>query len=543
MKIGIDLDNTLICYDEVFFLAAKKRSLLSHGVGTNKKAIRSYIRNLPDGEKIWQDLQGEVYGKLIDQATLFAGAKRVLARCNLRGINVEVVSHKTEFANFCGTCVPLRDVAIEFLEDRGLCGDLNYSLINKVSFFDTREEKIGYIRKEEFDWFIDDLQEILNHPSFPDGTKKIEFCPSGGRERSGQERVNSWSEVEDLVLGAWQQTELLKVVQRLDLEPPTGIEWIGGRANSGVAKVVFSQKDQLALKIYARDEKHDRYKSEQTAFQSLKQCGETQTPSALGGDKNLGIGLISWVDGDPVLTPDAGDLDQALKFLRRLHNLRSDDRFRNVSRASAAMFCGLELQDQVEERFRLLCTHAIESEMLSDFLKNEVNPAIVNAKKWAQANWPRGNFEKSLDRRLLTLSPSDFGFHNCLKQQNGKLMFIDFEYFGWDDPSKLCVDFLLHPAMELAPNLKREWLVGIREIYGQEVLARATAAFGLLAISWCLIMLNGFRKDFHAKKRLVNPQADWPNNKDIKEILTRVRYRIAKVNSYPDLADTLLDPS
>ena len=97
--------------------------------------------------------------------------------------------------------------------------------------------------------------------------------------------------------------------------------------------------------------------------------------------------------------------------------------------------------------------------------------------------------------------------------------------------------------MELAPNLKREWLVGVREIYGQEVLARATAAFGLLAISWCLIMLNGFRKDFHAKKRLVNPQANLPNNKDIKETLTRVRYRIAKVNSHPNFADTTLDPS
>ena len=39
------------------------------------------------------------------------------------------------------------------------------------------------------------------------------------------------------------------------------------------------------------------------------------------------------------------------------------------------------------------------------------------------------------------LSPSDFGFHNALREPSGRLRFIDFEYAGWDDPAKLVGDF------------------------------------------------------------------------------------------------------
>ena len=38
------------------------------------------------------------------------------------------------------------------------------------------------------------------------------------------------------------------------------------------------------------------------------------------------------------------------------------------------------------------------------------------------------------------LSPSDFGLHNALRGQDGQLRFVDFEYFGWDDPVKLVSD-------------------------------------------------------------------------------------------------------
>ena len=93
-----------------------------------------------------------------------------------------------------------------------------------------------------------------------------------------------------------------------------------------------------------------------------------------------------------------------------------------------------------------------------------------------------------------TLSPSDFGFHNCLKGAHGRLTFLDFEYFGWDDPAKMVSDFLLHPAMDLDLPLKKRFLTGILQGLSQdESLAdRIETVYPLFGLKWCLIFLNRF---------------------------------------------------
>jgi hypothetical protein len=60
------------------------------------------------------------------------------------------------------------------------------------------------------------------------------------------------------------------------------------------------------------------------------------------------------------------------------------------------------------------------------------------------------DFDAELAEEMRTLSPSDFGFHNAIRKTDGTLCFIDFEYFGWDDPVKLTADFLHHPGMALS---------------------------------------------------------------------------------------------
>ena len=53
---------------------------------------------------------------------------------------------------------------------------------------------------------------------------------------------------------------------------------------------------------------------------------------------------------------------------------------------------------------------------------------------------------RSFPQRLRVLSPSDFGFHNALRRPDGTIVFVDFEYFGWDDPAKMMADAMLHPG-------------------------------------------------------------------------------------------------
>ncbi len=81
MRIGIDFDNTIITYDDVFLATARERGLVGADFAGRKQAIRDAIRLLPDGELSWQKLQGQVYGKGIAQAAMFEGVDAFLRRC------------------------------------------------------------------------------------------------------------------------------------------------------------------------------------------------------------------------------------------------------------------------------------------------------------------------------------------------------------------------------------------------------------------------------------------------------------------------------
>src|SRR5262245_60110918 len=99
MRVGIDFDNTIVTYDEVFRSTAIARGLIDATGAGEKRTIRDRIRLLPDGELCWQRLQGHVYGRGITQAKMFEGVDSFLRRCRRQKSPVVIVSHKTEFAH------------------------------------------------------------------------------------------------------------------------------------------------------------------------------------------------------------------------------------------------------------------------------------------------------------------------------------------------------------------------------------------------------------------------------------------------------------
>jgi hypothetical protein len=96
-----------------------------------------------------------------------------------------------------------------------------------------------------------------------------------------------------------------------------------------------------------------------------------------------------------------------------------------------------------------------------------------------------------------TLSPSDFGFHNALRRPDGRLVFVDFEYFGWDDPVKLVCDFLWHPGMTLDETIGRRFADGARRIFAADpdFEPRLARNFALYGLRWSLIVLNDYLRE------------------------------------------------
>lgn len=177
MRIGVDFDNTLIDYDQVFLGEAQARGLVDPDFGGSKRAVRDKIRLLPDGELAWQRLQGYVYGKGIGGARMFAGARDFLLRCRERRIPVFIVSHKTRYGNFDPDRVDLREAALAWLDEQQFFAP-GSALVerDRIFFADDRAEKLARIATLDCSHFIDDLEEVFADPGFPQGVRRILFA-------------------------------------------------------------------------------------------------------------------------------------------------------------------------------------------------------------------------------------------------------------------------------------------------------------------------------------------------------------------------------
>src|SRR5262249_37526411 len=183
LRIGIDFDNTIITYDEVFLATARAWGLIDTDFTGHKQAIRDAIRLLPDGELSWQKLQGQIYGKGLAQATMFEGVDAFLRRCRVGGVPVVIVSHKTEFGHHDPDRVNLREAARDWMTRHGFFDDSGFGIAPEAVHFETtRQGKLARIKELGVSHFIDDLEEVLSDPAFPQGVERILF--TGGKSAS-----------------------------------------------------------------------------------------------------------------------------------------------------------------------------------------------------------------------------------------------------------------------------------------------------------------------------------------------------------------------
>jgi hypothetical protein len=201
LRIGIDFDNTIITYDDVFRAAAAAGGLVVPSFSGNKQAVRDAIRLLPDGELAWQRLQGQVYGKGIGGATIVAGVEAFLRRCSKEGAAVVVVSHKTEYGHFDPDRVNLRRAALDWMAGQRLLGGDHGIALAGIYFESTRAEKLARIAALSLTHFIDDLEEVLSDPDFPPHVERILFADGAQPASASYVSCSTWRDIERQIFG------------------------------------------------------------------------------------------------------------------------------------------------------------------------------------------------------------------------------------------------------------------------------------------------------------------------------------------------------
>jgi phosphotransferase family enzyme len=284
-------------------------------------------------------------------------------------------------------------------------------------------------------------------------------------------------------------------------------EPIGAGRNSRVFRVDLDDGSaasprQAVVKFYRRDagDVRDRLRTEFGSLQFLWQNGVHAIPRPMAIAPDWQCGVYEYIPGEAAGSVPFGpdDIDASVEFLRRLTQLRSAPGSGALPAASEACFSLTEVVASVDRRLARLEAAAASdgAGAMRRWLDQTCSPLRIEVGEWCRAAAQRSQiaFDDEIGPAARTLSPSDFGFHNAIRRPDGTLAFVDFEYFGWDDPAKMIVDYLLHPGMALDDRLKGRFAAGVLAVFADvpALGARARIAYPLFGLKWALILLNDF---------------------------------------------------
>lgn len=200
MLIGVDFDNTIVCYDQAFHSVTLERGLIPAELPATKGSVRDYLRQI-GREDEWTELQGHVYGARMLDASPFPGVLEFFSRCKQRRIDVCIISHRTRYP-FRGPIYDLHQAAQAWLETYGFYHPSGIGISRQQVFFEfTKQEKLDRIKMVGCTHFVDDLPELLLEPGFPEGVERILFDPSDTYASDHRFcRVTSWKEIERILV-------------------------------------------------------------------------------------------------------------------------------------------------------------------------------------------------------------------------------------------------------------------------------------------------------------------------------------------------------
>ncbi len=292
------------------------------------------------------------------------------------------------------------------------------------------------------------------------------------------------------------------------------VERTGRGGNSRVFRVCCADGSEFAAKFYFRraDSGRSRLDAEFNAISFMWRHGIRCIPRPAGANGEFDFALYEFVTGREIGSANvtATDIEQLVQFAAELKNLSGLPESGALPPAADACLGIDDMFRQIENRLqRLGGQHddASADGALARFLSVDFVPALARVTERVKYEMDEKAFSRELPVSEQTLSPSDFGFHNALKRASGAITFLDFEYFGRDDPAKMIADFLLHPAQTLSEEAKRHFARRILQIFKDDrgLFARLEHVYPLVGLKWCMIMLNEFvlgdlaRREFAAR--------------------------------------------
>jgi len=296
--------------------------------------------------------------------------------------------------------------------------------------------------------------------------------------------------------------DLARIAAELRGRAPSAVKVLPGGRNNIVARVEWPD-EVLLLKVYFThpEDRRDRLGAEFGMLSFLWRQGIRCVPRPVAARAEFPAALYEFVEGRRPKPDELGpdDTAQLANLLGTMWDLRGRGGAEALPVASSANFSLdaylFELQQRWTRLHRAVGTDPAAAEARA-LVENDLACLLGGLESFVREQAALSGLDPSVELAppARTLSPADHGFHNTLRRADGSLIFLDFEYAGWDDPAQVAANAVLVPEVPMPAACRPGF---VREIMGrfgggEAGWQRLRMVHALLAFKWSLIMMNEF---------------------------------------------------
>ncbi len=373
-----------------------------------------------------------------------------------------------------------------------------------IIYIQSNEEMAGKVKALKLTHFVDSSCSLTGLSGFPKSTQPLVL----GDPCEGCPNFPDWSELSNYF--QWEAGLRAQTDSRL-----IGLKAVKTVGDNYIYRLDMEDGASYCLKRHFEQSDSDRklLEAELAALDILRGAGIENIPVAHWHSGSWAI--LSWIDGKPVSTPGDDHVAQLVELLGKL--IAGGDHFRskNLPHAVGARLRFSDYVDVVNSLWQSVLRACQRPDGPKDVLlfmmtdmeqmrQDHLNHLYLWCKR---QGWDR---DAAFPENELIFSPVDFGLHNALEDESGKLTFLDFEMSGWDDPAHLLADFFHNPEHQLSMSQKLQVLDGfVKSLsWGKEFLNRFWAVADLVAVEWIFKTLKVVIPEEMRKVQFISPDID-----------------------------------
>ena len=295
------------------------------------------------------------------------------------------------------------------------------------------------------------------------------------------------------------------------------VEPCAAGGNNRVYRVEAGGRAFLAKRYFRHPtDDRDRLNAEYRFLEYAQNAEISCVPKPVARDEGTGFGLYEFIEGRKLAQEElrAAHVDRARDFFLELNRPGKPPLAVSLSNASEARFSIDDqlalVQQRIDRLSSISSASVVDLEAIALASKMHRQWAALRAGVLAQSRAQGIDPGAALALEDRCISPSDFGFHNALVTAGGRVMFLDFEYAGWDDPAKMVSDFFSQPAVPVPLEHFDRFLASALTFSPRaEMLAvRTRILLPVFRMKWCCIVMNEFLPNTLRRRKFADPSSD-----------------------------------